>query len=242
MKYIMIFLSMITGTVMAQPIVIAHRGASGYAPENTLSSFKKALEMGAPMIEFDVHRCKSGEVVVFHDTFLKNQPNKKIKDLSWAQLQTYNVGHGQKIPLLSQVFDLVDKRAIINIELKSQDSVEPVAELIKHYIEEKQWPADRFIVASFDHYRVKKFRTLLPQVKTGVIFEGNPIGLAQIATNANAQYAIMYYEWITKEFIEDAHKRGVKVYTYTVNDKVLAQEMAALGLDGIISNYPDILR
>ncbi len=240
MKYILVLL-VVTGSLMAKPIVIAHRGASGYSPENTLASFKKAIEMGAPMIELDVHRTQSGEVVVFHDAFLKNQPTKKIKDLTWTQLQTYNVGRGQKIPLLSDVFDLVDKRIIINIELKSEDSVHPTAELIKKYIEEKQWPADRFIVASFDHYRVKKFKELVPSVKTGVILEGNPIGLAQIATNANAQYAIMYYEWITQEFIADAHKRGVKVFTYTINDKALAQEMAALGLDGIISNYPDIL-
>lgn len=239
MKYLLLVL-LFSGSLMAKPIVIAHRGASAYAPENTLASFAKAIEMGAPMVELDVHRLKSGEIVVFHDTFMNNDPKKKIKDFTAEQLSRFKV-KGQKIPLLTEVFDLINKRAIINIELKSEDSVEPVAALIKEYMQEKQWPADRFIVASFDHYRVKKFRTLVSQVKTGVIFEGNPIGLSQIATNANAQYAIMYYEWITKEFIEDAHKRGVKVFTYTVNNKNIAQEMVQLGLDGIISNYPDIL-
>lgn len=239
MKYSLVLLMSI-GTLMAKPIIIAHRGASAYAPENTLASFTKAIEMGVPMVELDVHRLKSGEIVVFHDAFINNDPTKRIKDFTADQLQKFKV-KGQKIPLLSEVFDLVNKRAIINIELKSEDSVEPVAALIKEYMQEKQWPSDRFIVASFDHYRVKKFKHLVPQVKTGVIFEGNPIGLAQIATNANAEYAIMYYEWVTKEFVQDAHKRGVKVYTYTVNDKTLAQELAALGVDGIISNYPDIL-
>lgn len=240
MKNLLVLL-VVCGSLMAKPIVIAHRGASGYAPENTLASFAKAIDMGAPMIELDVHRLKSGEITVFHDTFLNNDPKKKIKDFTADQIQKIKF-KGQKIPLLSEVFDLVNKRVIINIELKSDDSVEPVAALIKEYMLEKQWPADRFIVASFDHYRVKKFKKLLPSVKTGVIFEGNPIGLAQIATNANAEYAIMYFEWITKEFIQDAHKRGVTVYTYTINDKTLAQEVTALGVDGIISNYPDILR
>lgn len=239
MKYLLVLLA-VCGSLMAKPIVIAHRGASGYAPENTLASFAKAIEMGAPMIELDVHRLKSGQVIVFHDAFLSNDQSKKIKDLTLDQIQKIKV-KGQKIPLLSEVFDLVDKRSVINIELKSDDSVEPVAELIKEYIQEKQWPANRFIVASFDHYRIKKFKQLVPAVKTGVIFEGNPIGLAQIATNASAEYAIMYYEWITKEFVQDAHKRGVTVYTYTINDKALAKEVTALGVDGIISNYPDIL-
>lgn len=239
MKYFFILLS-VTGSLMAKPIVIAHRGASAYAPENTLASFAKAIEMGVPMVELDVHRLKSGEIVVFHDALINNDPTKRIKDITADQLQKFKI-KGQKIPLLSEVLDLVNKRVIINIELKSNDSVEPVAALIKEYMEEKQWPADRFIVASFDHYRIKKFKQLVPTVKTGIIFEGNPIGLAQIATNANAEYAIMYYEWVTKDFIQDAHSRGVTVYTYTVNHKTIAQELAAFGVDGIISNYPNIL-
>lgn len=223
----------------AKPIVVAHRGASAYAPENTLAAFKKAIEMGAPMIELDVHRAHSGEIVVHHDATLKDSA-QKIKDLTWTQLQALG-SKGQKIPLLAQVFDLVDKRIIINIELKSADTVQPVAQLIKKYIQEKQWPDDRFIISSFNHYWVKEFKKLLPPVKTAVIFECCPIGHAQIAVNAQAEYAILYYEWITPAFIADARTRGIKVFTYTVNDKNTAQEMVALGLDGIISNYPDIL-
>lgn len=240
MNYSLLLIIMSTGSLLlAKPIVIAHRGASAYEPENTLASFKKAIEMNAPMIELDVHRAKSGEIVVHHDAFLAQGTRKKIKDLTGDQIQKYNV-KGQKIPLLSEVLELVDKRIMINIELKSADTVEPVAKLLQEYMQEKEWPADRFLISSFNHHWVKKFKQLVPSVKTGIIFEGNPIGLAQIAVNANAEYAIMYYEWINRDFVQDAHRRGIQVFTYTVNDAATAKIVTNLGVDGIISNYPDI--
>lgn len=221
------------------PQIVGHRGASGYEPENTLRSFERAIAMGVPMIELDVHLSKDGKLVVIHDT---TTPDKKeVANLTLEELKKYDVGKGEHIPLLAQVFDLVNQRAIINVELKAAGTAQPVAALINRYIKEKKATPKDFIVTSFDHYRVREFHRLSPQVPTGVIFEGNPIGYAQIATNAGAQYAVMYHEWITPEFIADAHARGVKVYTYTVNSKALAQKLIAMNIDGIITNYPDLL-
>jgi len=241
-KILVVLVMMIPTTQLCQPIVIAHRGASGYEPENTLRSFKRAINMGAPMIELDVHRTKSGQMVVIHDPFINNNPQLLVKDLTWTQLQQYDMGQGERIPLLSQVLDLVDKQIVINIELKVDGLAQSVAQLLTQYIQEKKWSPDHFIVSCFDHYQVLAFKNYAPSIKTGVIFDGNPIGLAQIATNAKAEYAIMYYEWITAAFVKDAHKRGVKVFVYTVNDKPLARTVSALGVDGIFSNYPDIMR
>lgn len=222
-----------------QPVIVAHRGASGYEPENTLRAFERAIQMGAPALELDVHLSKSGDLVVIHN--YTTQDKKKVSELTTQELKKYDLGKGEHIPLLSQVFDLVNQRAVINVELKGPGTAAPVAKLIHYYIKEKKWDPKNFIVSSFDHYRVREFNKLVPSVPAGVIFEGNPIGYALIATRANAHYAVAYYEFLTPEFINDAHSRGIKVYSYTVNDKETAQKLIDMNIDGIITNYPDLL-
>jgi len=241
MKKVILFLSMITLSLDTTPIIVsAHRGASGYEPENTLRAFKRAIDMGAPMIELDVHICKTGQIVVVHDGFI-DTPKKAISDLTWDELQRYDMGKGERIPLLSQVFDLVDKRIIINVELKGAHTAKPVAELIAQYIHDKKWSPDNFLITSFNHYWVHEFHAYVPSVKTGILFECNPIGYAQMAIDANAQYAVMHYQWLTQEFVADADAHGIQVFVYTVNDKLVAEQLKKLNVDGIISNYPDIL-
>lgn len=247
MKLLFIIASMVSMSLFAKDfLIIGHRGASGYEPENTLRSFKRAIDMGVKMIELDVFVAKSGELVVMHDDTIDRTTNGKgkIMDLDYATLKKYNAGKGEHIPLLSEVLDLIsehqDKR--VNIELKGPKTAKPVATLIKQYIDDKKLTANNIIVSSFDHYAVKEFHSYNPHVKTGVLFEGNPIGYADIAVKANAQYAMMYYENITKEFVEDAHKKNIEVFVYTVNTKPLAQEMQKLGVDGIFTNYPDIMK
>lgn len=220
-------------------IISAHRGASGYEPENTLRAFTKAIEMGAPMIELDVHLSKDGRLVVIHDYTTKD--GKKIEDLTLAQLQQYDVGKGERIPLLSQVLDAVNQQAILNIELKAHGTPEPVAQLLAQYIKQKKADPKKFLISSFDHFLVKEFHSYAPGIPTAVIFEGNPIKRAQIATDAGAQAVVLQYKWISPEFIKDAHARGIKVYSYTVNDRETALTLQSMGIDGIITNYPDLL-
>lgn len=241
MKYLLLFLvSLISGNLLAKNMIIsAHRGASGYEPENTLRAFKKAIEMGAPMIELDVHLAKTGELMVIHDFVTKD--NKKVVDLTLEQLKAYDVGKGEHIPLLSEVFDLVNQRAIINVELKAPGTPQPVAELINNYVKQKKWDPKKFIISSFDHELVREFQHYAPQVPTAVLFEGNPIRRAQIATDAGAKNVVLQFKWITPEFIKDAHARGVKVFSYTVNDVETARKLENMGIDGIITNYPDLL-
>ena len=241
--FLILSCSMMTIIYTKEPFIIAHRGASGYEPENTLRSFKRALQMGANMIELDVYQCKSGQVVVIHDSTIDRTTNGSgsVKDLTFAQLQKYDAGKGERIPLLSQVFDLVNNQIPIMIELKEANAAKPVAHLIEQYVHDKKWPYDSFIVTSFDHYAIKELKKINPHIKTGVIFEGMPIGLAQIATRAGAQHAILYFDSVTPAFIKDAHKRKVKLFSYTVNNKPLAQKLIEQGVDGIITNYPDIL-
>lgn len=221
--------------------IIGHRGACGYEPENTLRSFARALEMNVFMIELDVYVCGSGELVVIHDATVDRTTNGtgSVTALTWDQLRTLDAGKGERIPLLSEVFDLVNRKLIINIELKGPDTVHAVAELIEKYVD-KGWSYDDFIVSSFNHYAILDFGVQCPQVKTGAILEGIPVGYADFAERAHAHYAVLYFELVTPEFVLDAHRRGIKVFVYTVNNPLLGKEMRNYGVDGIFTNFPDL--
>lgn len=223
-------------------IKVGHRGACGYEPDNTLSSFSKALSLNVDMIELDVHVCKSGELVVFHDyklnKFLRNGGYISQKTLS--ELRSIDVGKGERIPTLSQVFDLVaSTNIIINIELKGEGTPQAVADLIKDYVEHKGYSYTRFIVTSFNHYDLEAFRAVCPEVECGAIINGIPLGYAEFGERVHAAYIVVSVNCINQALIDDAHKRGIKVLVYVVNEDDDIERMKLLGVDGIVSDFPD---
>jgi glycerophosphoryl diester phosphodiesterase len=116
--------------------IIGHRGASGYEPENTLRSFQKAIDLGVEMIELDVYTCKSGELVVMHDDKVNRTTNGNgyVFNMTLTELKTLDAGKGEKVPTLVEVFDLINKKIAINVELKGEGTAESTAELIQKYI------------------------------------------------------------------------------------------------------------
>ncbi len=241
-KIIFLFLifSMFT---QAHILKIGHRGACGYEPENTLRSFAKAIELGVDVIELDVHVCATGELVVLHAYYLHETTNGVglLAEKTFEELRQLDAGKGEKIPTLEEVFDLVDRRVIVNIELKGEGTAQPIAELIKKYVSQKGWVYDDFMVSCFDHYRVREFHELLPEVVTGAVLEGTPIGYAEFAEKAGAQVVVLCIDSINQAIVDDAHARGMKVFVYTINEPEDIDQMRALGVDGLISNYPDRL-
>lgn len=223
-------------------IVIAHRGASGYEPENTLRSFKRALEMGAQAIELDVHQLATGELVVIHDDMLDRttKVSGRLCDYTYEQLRKINVGEGEHIPLLSEVLDLVDKKAIINIELKGPHTARPIAQLIQYYVKQKRWSHKEFIVSSFDHAAVLAFHLACPDVPVGFLFFGNKQDLER-AFKANIDYIIVSEDMVNQKMVQETHAANKKILVYTIDNKNRALELQALGVDGIFSDYPDIL-
>ncbi|MBT3356504.1 glycerophosphodiester phosphodiesterase [bacterium] len=222
---------------------IGHRGAMGYAPENTLKSFKKALELNVDAIELDVYICKSGELVVIHDDKVNRTTNGKgyVAEKTFKELRALDAGEKEKIPELKEVFDLVNKKVNINIELKATGTAKPVYELIELYIKEKSWKYEHFLISSYNHYELREFNRLSPNIKIGALLTGIPIGFAEFAEKINASSVNLCADFINKEFIDDAHNRGLKVYVETVNDLDDIGRMKALGVDGIFSNFPDRL-
>ena len=225
-------------------MIIGHRGACGLAPENTLASFAKALEIGVDAVELDVHLAKSGELVVIHDETVDRVSDGKgfVANKTLRELKEYTLEGGEKIPTLNEVFDFINRRCIINVELKGALTAKPVAELIRKYVLEKGWSFEDFFVSSFNHHELFAFHQLLPEVQTGALLEGIPFHYASFGEDIGATHVILYLYTLNKAFIDDAHRRGLKVFVYTVNDPDEMKLLLDMGVDGIISNYPDRYR
>jgi glycerophosphoryl diester phosphodiesterase len=224
--------------------IIGHRGAAGHEPENTLISFKKALDLGVDMIELDVHVLATGELIVMHDNKVDRTTDGTgyVRDYTFSELRKLDAGHGEKIPLLSEVLDLVDKKVPMNIELKGLGTAKSAAELIKEYKQEKGWTDDLFIVSSFNHIELAEFIQLMPSIHTGALSEGILIGYAAFAEELGSFSTNLSAEFVTPEFVDDAHKRNLEVFVYTINDESEIARMCALGVDGIFTNFPDEAR
>lgn len=224
-------------------IKIGHRGACGYEPENTLRSFRRALELGVDMIEFDVHKCKSGELVVIHDDRVDRTTNGKgyVSGMDLRDLKNLDAGKGEKIPLLSEVIGLVDGRTRLNIELKGPGTAADTCRVISDCVKTKKWTWKDFLVSSFNHYELRIVRREEPRIFIGALITGIPIGYSKFAERVGAYAVIPSIEFINRKFIDDSHKRGMKVFVYTVNDPEDIRRMKDMGVDGMFSNFPDRL-
>ena len=223
-------------------LCIGHRGAMGYEPENTLLAIAKALTLDVDWIEIDVYNIENN-LIVFHDRDLSRTTNGTgdIYDYSFADLRSLDAGKGQQIPTLAEVFDLVDRRCGINIELKGIHTAELVINLITEYVE-RGWQYKDFLVSSFNHYELKQIKDACPQIAIGILIYNLPLNYLDIATALNAVVIIASYDFVTPEIVENIHNRGFKIFVYTVNKLKDIQRMKLLNIDGIISNYPDRLR
>jgi len=222
---------------------IGHRGAMGYEPENTIASFRRALELKVDAVELDVYCCKTGELVVIHDDKVGRTTDGKgyVVEKTFAELRSLDAGKGEKIPTLEEVLDSVDKKAVVNIELKGPNTAKPVSGVIGKYIREKGWLADLFWVSSFNHYELRIFKELFTEIKIGALITGIPLDCAEFGKKLTVQSVNLCIKFITKDFVDDAHQKGMKVFVWTVNDPDDIKKMRALEVDGIFSNFPDRL-
>lgn len=220
---------------------IGHRGAAGHAPENTLISFKKAIELGCDMVEFDVYRCKSGEIVVIHDKDLARTTDGSglVEDKSFLDLQKCNAGNGEHIPTLNEVLDVIDRRAKVNIELKGPETGEPVARIVSDYIRNRGWSHQDFLASSFDRKNTTVFHRNCPFVPTAVFVKLSAPFYSWFAARMQARVVTFSLLFVRKSFVAAAHKKGFKVFVYTVNTPEDIARMQAWGVDGVFSNYPE---
>lgn len=221
---------------------IGHRGAAGYEPENTLLSFQKSIDLGVDMIELDVHLSKDKEMVVRHEYFVEGTKNGRnfITELSLAELKKLDMGKGEKIPTLQEVFNLVDRKAKINVELKGSGTALPVVKIIKKYITQNGGDYSDFLVSSFYFNELKKVRELGKKLIIGVLTIKPTDNVIKFANKIKAKYLNVGANYLTKEFIKKAHAQGFLIYVYwlagVVENIKQAKEM---DVDCICSNFPD---
>ncbi|MCX5826388.1 MAG: glycerophosphodiester phosphodiesterase family protein [Deltaproteobacteria bacterium] len=227
---------------MSEFILFAHRGASGYEPENTRSAFELALAMGARWIELDVYAV-DGELVVIHDDCLERTTNGTgfVMDKGLSYLRTLDAGKGQKIPLLREVFDLVSDRAGINIELKGPKTATLASALIAAAITERRMTAEQFIVSSFNHKELLRFKTMHPEIRLGALASGVPWRNVRFAEKMGAYAVHAGMNIVNRRFVANAHRRGLKFFVYTVNTGEDLKRMQDMGVDGVFTNYPDLM-
>jgi glycerophosphoryl diester phosphodiesterase len=224
--------------------IFGHRGAPAYAPENTLESFRKALELGVDVIELDVYTLHTGEVVVIHDESVERTTDgeKFVWEYSLKELRGLNAGAGQSIPLLTEVLDIIDKKAGLNIELKGLHTAAPVAKILKRYISEEGWSPHKFLVSSFILQELTVFMALMPEVRAGALYEHFVVPrYAAFASKPSAYSINPDAAVVTPEMVRQIHSRGLKVFAWNVKNRATAARMERYGVDGIFTDYPDIL-
>lgn len=215
----------------------------GYEPENTLQSFEKAIEQQVDMIELDVYTLKSGETVVIHDDRVDRTTDGEgyVWDFTYEDLRKLDAGGGQQIPTLLEVLGKVNRKSAVNIELKGTATARPVSDIIRKCTSEG-WDSEDFLVSSFNHHELLDFQQQIPEVKIGALILAIPLNYAQFAEELGASSVNPGIEFVNKEFVEDAHRRGLEVNVWTVNHPDDMERIAALGVDGIFTNFPDVAK
>ena len=223
---------------MNRLLCIGHRGASGHEPENTLRSVRRALDLGADGIEIDVYFV-DGELVVIHDAKLERTTNGRgyVARKTFDALRALDAGHGERIPTLREVFETVDGQAFINIELKGKRTAAPVTTLIREFVARHDRRYEDFLVSSFNR---RELRAVSDQRIPIALLLTRPTRLyALSARRVRASAVNPAARFVNARFVEDAHRRGLRVFPYTVNAPAEIARLRKLGVDGMFTDFPE---
>lgn len=229
-----------------RPLILGHRGASAYAPQNTIPAFELAIAQGADGVEFDVHLSSDGHAVVIHDFTVDHTTDGTgdVDAMTLDQLKALDAGTkfdakfaGTRVPTLDEVFQVVKDMRAINVEIKAPtDNIEHVVygAIKRHNL------ADRVIVSSFNPLILHRMRKAAPEVAIGFLYAPGYDFSAMMADLPHEARHPMH-PMIDKVYMQQARFWGYRVNTWTVNDPQRALELAELGVDAIISDNPDLL-
>jgi len=226
-----------------QPKILGHRGSPFEAPENTISSVKKAIAAGVDAVEIDVHQTKDNHIVVIHDDKVDRTTNGKgyVKEFTLNNLQQLKIKYNdkntdEKIPLLQEIIDLTKNKIKLTIEIKEKNIENNIVEII-----EKNNIVDNIYVISFFHKIVKNIKKINNKIKTSILFVGYPINVSELAINANADALSINYHYIDNKLVEEAHKNNLKVFVWNIDTIEDLKEILKLNVDVIGSNKPELI-
>ncbi|MBD3384528.1 glycerophosphodiester phosphodiesterase [candidate division KSB1 bacterium] len=226
--------------------IVAHRGASGQAPENTLASIKAAISAGADCIEVDVHLSRDGYLVLLHDETLQRTTNGrgKVYDFTYAELEKLDAGSwfakkfaGESIPALKDVLHLTRNQIELNIEIKADRPGNQIGRQLATLLEQEK-AIERCIVTSFDQALISNVKSMNPNIRTGFIFKKAD------STVFSGLWEILSckHRFVDKRFITQARATGKEIHVWTVNSRRQMRRLYKLGVDAIITDYPDRLK
>ncbi len=240
---------------LGRPLNIAHRGASSAAPPNTLSAFEKALELGADGVELDIHLSADGLPVVIHDFTVDATTDGcgKVTDMTLAQLQELDAGStfdpafaGEPIPSLEQVFETVGDRLLLNVELKTTRLRDYGLErAVIAAIERHGLSGDRVLISSFNPFALRRIKRIAPHLPTGLLYAPNlplPLRRAWLAPLCPHEARHPAHSMVNARYVAWARRQGYLINAWTVDDPNDMRRLISLGVDGIITNLPDLLR
>ena len=226
---------------MQKPLNIGHRGAKGHQPENTIISFQKALELHADGVEFDVHVCKSGELVVIHDFTVGRTTDGAgaVADLTLHELKKLRIDGQYEIPTLDAVLTLFDTSHFINIELKGSNTAKLVCDTIDKLVKEKQFEYSNFIVSSFQQQELATAANYNATIPLGILTQASVEQALEWAAVYNATAIHPHFSLLTAENVALAREKGYQVNTWTVNETDDIERIKKLGVNAIITDFPD---
>lgn len=235
--------------ISEKTFVWAHRGASGYRPENTLEAFALASEMGADGVELDVHFTRDGHVVVIHDEKIDRTSNGQgeVKDYTLEELNAFDFGfkfygerRGIKLPTLDEVYELLSPAGLtVNVEIKAVDPALP-AECDR--IAKKYNMEDKVIYSSFDHLQLIRMKQANPDAVIAPLYGFNLVNPWNYAKDMGAAAVHPRLTLLDRleAYVDRCHSEGLRVHPWTVNSEEEVKHLIELGCDAVITNYPDM--
>lgn len=222
---------------------IGHRGAKAWSDENTIASIKKAIELGATEVEIDIHCCKTGELIVMHDHTISRTTNGKgkINEKTLEELKNLRTKNNHEIPTLEEVLKFCANKCHVHIELKGKKTATKTVALIEKLIQNKTTTYSQLTVSSFKLSKLKKIKHINSSINVGLIAHKNlKIKLKQ-CTKWNIPIFYPFHQKLNKKLVSKAHQSKIDVFCWTVNKKINILRMKKMGVDGIISDYPEKL-
>ena len=230
-------------------LVIGHRGASGHAPENTLAAFKKAVALGATFVETDLHLSRDAHFVAIHDATVNRTTNGQgaVHDMTLAELRRLDAGSwfgsefgGERIPMLEELLEFSKKNDVVfYMELKPDGTWGGEHALVGALRESGEIP--RTVVICFDPGIVLNLRKIEPTLMTGLLYDGQIEKPIDKAVEIGARQLVVRGDLVTPAMIAEVQKKDLQIVCWTVNHPAHMRMLAAAGVDGIMSDYPDRL-
>jgi glycerophosphoryl diester phosphodiesterase len=230
-------------------LTIAHRGASGYAPENTLAAYRRAVAQGVTFIETDLHLTRDAHFVALHDETVNRTTNGQgpIQQMTLLEARRLDAGSwfgsefiGERLPTLPEILDFAKKHDVVfYLELKSDGFWGGDHALISALRDSGEIP--RVIVVAFDASILEGLRKIEPTLMTALLYDGTIENPLEKALSIGARQIAVKGDLMTPNFLSEAHKKDIQLVCWTINQPAHMRLLAAAGVDGIMSDYPDRL-